>query len=238
MRKRDLIILTAAALWICWAFNRAAAQTPAELAAVIDCQVRQQSPGMYAKRAPVYYRPEQLVEYATAALDALKAQRWPAGQDWQDYLLLMISTVYQQSKWLPDAVSRYNRDEKGRLIRVDKRTAWRRPDPRLDYGLFQMHWSTVRRMAQHARIGDLAVPATNLRLGAAWLSSRADDCRRWLRKRVRCARSDWSVTCRCKRTYISTGGMGYAGTTRTLLSTFVPLTIKCVKRVLGRAEEG
>jgi len=210
--------------------------TVARLAATIDCQVRDQSRGAYLRRLPDHYRPEQIEAHAEAALDACRLAPWPQGLHWWRAVPLLVATVDQQSRWVADAVSRWNRDADGQRIRPGHRP-WRAADRRLDYGLFQLRWNTLHAWAPGTTLSDLRDPATNLRLGARWLAKRASVC--WdllgsIRKPTCKTRQERdSVTCRCFATLRALGCPGYAGSTRSLVRTFAPEFWRCFDAAQG-----
>lgn len=243
----------------------------AYLSRVIRCQVRQQAAGSYRHRAPLHYRDDQIARYAAGLWRAVQGATWPrlrvrttpevratTGKRWAwhrvrhaDAALLLAAIVRQQSWWVPDAVSHWNRCPKtGQRIQVDPRIAWRRPDHRLDYGLVQMHWSTVRRWIPDATIHDLRDPETNLAIGARWAASRAGTCAEYLSGKIpRCGCSarrlrqgKWwsirrscpapeaqSISCRCLALWRTTGVPVYTGTKSSwsLAGTYVPDTREC-----------
>lgn len=223
----------------------------------ITCLTQRQDKGMLQKRAPLYYRPEQIEGYARALVVALERQQWPRVRGRRhtaaDYAPLALAIVQQQSRWVPDAVSRWNRDDTGALIDPG-RNPWRakHPDGRLDYGLFQMHWGTVANWKPGVTLTDLRRPQAAILLGVEWMAHRARICGEWLnaRTRPRCgcsrrvlARGHWSqikrrcpddfasISCRCAALARAEGGAPLytgTGTTWSLIGRWLPEAVKCL----------
>lgn len=237
------------------------------LSRVIRCQVSQQGKRSLRTRAE-HYTPDKIATYARGLLSAVERHNWPtvtvrtsaaereAGarntERYQvtaaDAAFAVVAIVRQQSLWVPDAVSRWNRNSDGERIEP-KRNPWRRPDPRLDYGLMQLHWSTTRGWAPRLKFRELADPTINLRLGTHWVWLHATTCADFLKRKTRCrcssrmmARGRWydvrsscssiesgSIACRCLAMWRAARLPLFTGrkTTWSLAGKYVPITAEC-----------
>ena len=209
-----------------------ASPTLASVSGALDCLVRSQAPGTYRRRAAEHYTPVKLEIVADAVLTHARRATWPDRHRWHEYVPLVVGILYQQSKVTSDAVSRYNRDPiTGERIKVDPRRAWRKPDPRLDYGMFQLHWTTAKRMRPGVRLADLRNPAINVGLGVEWLSRRAGSCADWVRVvRGRCGQRSTSLGCRCRLARRALGGWYWTAlrNVRSLIRDVAPLVRRCM----------
>ena len=191
--------------------------TVPEIAAVIRCQVNRPEP--------------RAEEYAAALVAGLQAHDWPAGVQWWRLVPLALATVYQQSKWTPDAISKWNLDGEGARIRVHPTKGWDRPDYDLDYGLAQLHWQWAWLFV--TTVDDLRDPETNLWLFAWWLSQRARKCVEHYELK-RCPGGavvgdrDCGRRRKCKLTRATFGAPGFAGTTDNLVWKYAKSTWWCI----------
>ncbi len=131
-----LLILTTAPM----AFGEEAEPLSAEqIAAVMRCLLPQaRGEGWHGEELQArYYQPEQLVSYGRAIRRAVELN----GLD-ERYVAVMVGTLYQQSKFQYDAVSRHNRDDEGELMAPNE-DAWQEPQDGMDYGIFQHHWPLI-----------------------------------------------------------------------------------------------
>ncbi len=229
--------------------------TVQQLADVVGCMARQQAPGTFKRRYEVHYTPKRLQRVSRAIWGALDSQRWPMGLTSHRVAPLFTAILYQQSKFVSDAVSKYNRDENGQRIWIgncrkralthpgerclSKAWVWAHPKAgivrRLDLGMFQNHVATVLNQHPDLTLEDLKQPEHSTRYGAVWLNRRMKGCADWLKKPPkRCGRFSATIACRCKRTWVYLGAPYHAGSnTDTLISKYAPMVRRCVDQVMS-----
>lgn len=185
--------------------------TPEQIAGVMRCMLPQaRGEGWHGEELRArYYQPEQLVAYGRAIRRSVEQ----AGLS-ERYVAIFVGTLYQQSKFQFDAVSRHNQTEDGERL-APRRDAWRRAQKGMDYGIFQHHWPfpwtpTVPPWNGERKptLAELKDPLTNILIAGEWFQRKAGMCGELTAKRSSrraCKYDRLSLTCRCLRTREATG---------------------------------
>lgn len=186
--------------------------TAQQIASVMRCMLPQaRGEGWQGEELQArYYQPEQLQAYGRAILRSVEANGLP-----ERYVAIFIGTLYQQSKFQYDAVSRHNRAEDGTKLKP-REDAWQRAQPGMDYGIFQHHWPmswtpTIPpwRGQRKPSLAELKDPLTNILLAGEWFRRKGEMCQDLAGSRASsraCQFDTSSLTCRCIRTKEATGG--------------------------------
>lgn len=157
-----------------------------------------------------YYQPEQLLSYGKAIRRSVQVNGLP-----ERYVAIFIGTLYQQSKFQYDAVSRHNRGDDGEKLEP-REDAWIRPQDGMDYGIFQLHWPMIWTPSlppwngkRKPTLAELKDPLTNILIAGEWFKRKGEMCELMAGARTSakaCQFDASSLTCRCLRTKEATGG--------------------------------
>lgn len=186
--------------------------TPQQIASVMRCMLPQaRGEGWHGEELQArYYQPEQLQSYGRAIRRSVEVNGLP-----ERYVAIFIGTLYQQSKFQYDAVSRHNRGDDG--VKLEPRDdAWLTAQHGMDYGIFQIHWPMTWvptippwKGARQPTLDELKDPLTNILLAGEWFKRKGEMCAELAGSRASaraCKFDTTSLTCRCIRTKEATGG--------------------------------